>query len=68
MGREHFYASMGDLTSALADYDRVIELDPKHAMAYSNRGAAYSKTGNVERAIAEYGVAIERDPRYPNSY
>jgi tetratricopeptide (TPR) repeat protein len=32
------YYELQDVEGALADYDRAIELNPNHALAYSNRG------------------------------
>ena len=40
----------------------MIELDPKLALAYSNRAAAYRNKGDYDRAIADATKAIELDP------
>jgi tetratricopeptide (TPR) repeat protein len=32
------YYELQDIQGGLSDYDRAIELDPNHALAYSNRG------------------------------
>ena len=47
---------------AIADYDKAIEIDPKYAQAYNNRGYAYEAKGEHDRAIADYDKAIEIDP------
>lgn len=52
----------GDFGRAIADFDRVIELNPDHADAFYNRGIAWSAKGDVERAIADYGAAIRLQP------
>ncbi len=44
---------------AIADYTRAIELDPRNAMAYNNRGHIYSNLGQHNQAIADYTHAIE---------
>ena len=58
----------GDLTQAIIDYTKAIEIDPKHAETYDNRGIIYEKQGNVPQAIADYNKAIELNPNYANSY
>ena len=40
---------------ALADYNKVIKLDPYDAIAYNNRGKAYADFGDYERAIEASG-------------
>ena len=46
------------------DYDKAIALNPNYALAYNNRGVAYSNKGEVNRAIADYRKALEIDPYY----
>ncbi|MGH6838025.1 MAG: tetratricopeptide repeat protein [Methylocella sp.] len=41
-----------------------MEIDPRNAMAYHNRGVAYTRKGDHHRAIADSSKAIEIDPRY----
>jgi tetratricopeptide (TPR) repeat protein len=50
---------------ALADYDRVIALNPNFAEAYNNRGILkYEKLNNPQRALADYNKAISLKPNY----
>jgi tetratricopeptide (TPR) repeat protein len=58
----------GDLDRAIADYDRATELDPKQALAYSNRGFVYMSKGKYDQALAEYNPAVELDPHFANAY
>ena len=44
----------GRLEEAIAEYDEAIHLDPKYALAYSNRGSAYGDLGQHQRAIRDY--------------
>ncbi len=48
---------------AIADYDAALQLDPDYALAFCDRGVAYSTKGDRLRAIAEYDEAIRRDPQ-----
>lgn len=60
---------------AIAAYSVAINLDPKLAKAYCNRGNAYSHMANIgkeqgdwDRAIADFTAAIELDPKYAEAY
>lgn len=58
----------GDFAGAIADYTWAIDLDPKNARAYNNRGEARRHRGDVEGAIADFTRAIEIDPKHANTY
>jgi len=62
------YEKLGDHRQAISDYDRVIEIDPKYADAYSNRGITYDKLGNHRQAIEDFERAIEINPQYADAY
>jgi tetratricopeptide (TPR) repeat protein len=49
-------------------YDRSIELDPKFAVAYENRGGIYSIKEEYDRAIADYDQAIKLSPNLERFY
>jgi tetratricopeptide (TPR) repeat protein len=53
---------------AIKEYNRVIQLRPDHALAYSNRGATYRKLGVYEMAVSDYTNAIKFSPGYPDFY
>ena len=42
----------GDFNAAIADFNRAIELNPKDAVAYSNRGNTKRDKGDLDGAIA----------------
>ena len=54
--------------STYEDYTKAIELDPKDAKAYFNRGHAYNELNKYKEAIADYTKAIELDPKYAHAY
>ena len=54
--------------SAIADYDRAIEINPDYAKAYTNRGKAKYKLGDYHGAIADYDRTIELKPDYAKAY
>ena len=53
---------------AIADYDKAIELNPKDADTYYNRGAAKNHLKQHKEAIADYDKAIELDPKDADAY
>jgi len=56
-------------TRAIELLDKVIELDPDDAEAYSMRGNAYTTGLNQHnRAIQDFNKAIELDPGYTKAY
>jgi len=46
----------------------AIEIDPKLADAYCNRGGVYMEKGRYDRAIADQTKAIEIDPKFALAY
>jgi lipoprotein NlpI/Leu/Phe-tRNA-protein transferase len=53
----------GQLDEAIAAYTKAIELNPKNAMVFSNRGNVYNYKGLWDMAIRDYDKAIELDPK-----
>jgi tetratricopeptide (TPR) repeat protein len=53
------YNQKGDPDRAIADFNKVIELNPNFAPAYGARGSAYETKGDPDRAIADYRKATE---------
>ena len=56
------------LDQAIADFTKAIEIGPKDADVYNNRGIAYAAKGLYDQAIADYTKAIEIDPEYAEAY
>ena len=53
---------------AIIAYTSVLDINPRLADAYNNRGAAWYKKGNHDRAIADYNKALEINPRDAAAY
>ncbi|MBM4137528.1 MAG: tetratricopeptide repeat protein, partial [Nitrospira sp.] len=58
----YILAISGKYKEAIDVFNRAIELNPKDARAYNNRGSAYQDSGNYWQAINDYNRAIELDP------
>ena len=54
--------------SAIADFTKAIELDPKYYLAYNNRGIAFGRKNDFQAAIADHTRAIELAPLEENGY
>ena len=69
----------GNADFAIQDYNKSLEIDPKFAKAYTNRGFAYAIAytnrgviylwkGNSDLAIQDFTKSIELDPKYAVTY
>jgi tetratricopeptide (TPR) repeat protein len=47
---------------------KAIELNPKAAIAYYNRGTTYSGKGNLDQAVKDFNMTIELDPNLAEVY
>ena len=59
------YLNKGLYANAIADFTKVIALDPKEHSYYAARGIAYERKGQRAQAIADYRTAVRLNP--PNS-
>jgi len=56
------FQKKGDYDLAIADYNKVIELNPHFAGAYYRRALAYESQGDKDQAIADLRKVLEIDP------
>lgn len=54
-------AEQGKLAEALKYFNRVIELNPMFAKAYSNRATLHVQSGNLDLAVLDYKKACDVD-------
>ncbi|MGI9568857.1 MAG: tetratricopeptide repeat protein, partial [Desulfobulbia bacterium] len=62
------YSNKGQFDEAISNYDRAIQLNPKNAAAYYNRGIAYAQLTDSGRAIADFTNAIKINKRLALAY
>jgi len=62
------YADHEKYKEALSDYNKAIDIDPKHIEAYNNRGVSKAALRNYTGAKEDYNKAIELRPSYPDAY
>jgi tetratricopeptide (TPR) repeat protein len=54
---------LGQPAKAVADFTRAIDLNPKLALAWDNRGLAHGHLGQWDKAVADHARAIELNPK-----
>jgi tetratricopeptide (TPR) repeat protein len=62
------YYSQGRYKQAIEDFNRAIEIKPRHEKTYNNRGNAYQTLGGYRQAIDDFNKAIEVKPDFPEAY
>ena len=58
----------GKSDDAMAQFQRVVGIDPHSWLGYNNIGWVLSAAGKVDQAIANYRHSIELNPRYALAY
>ena len=64
--KEHFKNARHN--EAVECYTKAIELDPKNAVAYNNRGVSYKIKGEYDKAIIDHSKVIELNPEIAEAY
>ena len=58
----------GDCSSAVAEYETVVRMRPRHRDAHTNLGICLAQTNRVAEADAAFHRALEIDPQYARGY
>ena len=62
MTRGSLYSAQGNSSAAIADFNRVIELDAYSSAAYEQRAKARLNNNNIAEAIADFDSALSLNP------
>jgi tetratricopeptide (TPR) repeat protein len=58
--RSHYEQGKPDL--ALSDYNKALNINPRYAEAYLNRGILYAGQGKLDLALSDFNQAININP------
>ena len=58
----------GQADRAIADYTQALVINPRLALAYTNRGLAYHDKGQYDQALADYEEALAINPSDAEAY
>jgi tetratricopeptide (TPR) repeat protein len=53
---------------ALSDYNQALNINPRLAEAYNNRGFLYYQQGKSDLALSDFNQALNINPRYATAY
>lgn len=62
------YHNRGQLIKAIAEYNKAIEINPKYAPVFNNRGFAHIGKGDYDQAIFDCNKALDVNPREAMAY
>ena len=62
------WALKGDFDKAIDDYNKALEIRPRYAEAYNNRGYAHTQKGDLQAALDDYSKALEINPLFVDAY
>lgn len=68
LNRANAHYRMGDLTSALSDFDEAINRRPDFLNAFKNRGLTRMRAGNLEGALSDFGQGLKLSKNAPEFY
>ena len=66
--RAQMYLELNDTTSAMADLNKAIEIDPYTAQSFSARGLLHFQQKEFNNALADLDEAIRLDPYFNGNY
>ena len=66
--RANIYYEMGEVHSAIAEWDNVLTAQPEYGFGYYRRGWFKELAGDMEGAIEDLSMSIVLDPDYSYSY
>jgi len=66
--RGNEYYRQGNYDSAIAEYNKALQLNPNDASAYNNLGLAYESLGQYQKAIEYLQKSLQLDPNDALAY
>ena len=66
--KANIFYEMGDVKSAIAEWDKVLTAQPEYGFGYYRRGWFKELAGDMDGAIEDLSMSIVIDPEYSYSY
>jgi tetratricopeptide (TPR) repeat protein len=66
--RAYYELMSGDFIKSIADYSRAIEIDPRDAGYWLNRGIAKEKISDWAGAFSDYSAALQLDKQHEKAW
>jgi len=63
-----FLRQKGEMTEAMAHFEKAAELNPHYAEAHNNLGNTFTQTGRTDDALVEYQKALAIRPAYAEAH
>ncbi len=57
-----------DPAAALRAFTQALDIDPRSAHLFNNRGLAFHRLGEHDKALADFNAALRLDPRFAVAY
>ena len=66
--KANIYYEMGDVKSAIAEWDKVLAAQPEYGFGYYRRGWFKELAGDMDGAIEDLSMSVVLDPEYSYAY
>lgn len=66
--KANIFYEMGDVKSAIAEWDKVLTAQPEYGFGYYRRGWFKELAGDMEGAIEDLSMSVVLDPEYSYAY
>jgi len=68
LDRGQLFASLGNLTSALSDFEQAATRNPKNALAFYNRGNIRFQQEEYTAALSDFTQAVQLDSQFGKAF
>lgn len=66
--KANIYYEMGDVRSAIGEWDKVLAAQPEYAFGYYRRGWFKELAGDMEGAVEDLSMSVVLEPEYSYAY
>ncbi len=62
------WVQAGQMSKAVEEFSKVVELAPRFAEGYANRGGVYLQCGRFQQALADFDAAVALDGQFASAW